>query len=322
MKIFFTLLFGLVLPFAGITTVSGQQLMDSVMFSTDGSFLVPQGVDSLIIEVIGQGGNGGMNGGGGGGGGGYALGVYAVTAGSTWQVSVNIAGTAVNGLVAVTAGSNGYSVLNPSIGGGGAGGIAIGGTLMNYAGGMGGGGYQGYSGGGGGGAGGYNGFGQNGQNTTSSSCVSVGGQGGIGGGPGSGEGGDGGGHDMLICPAPSPAQFGMAPGGGGGGAGNTGTAGLGGPGLCKIKWKVPTGIATATGNLQGTPVYTIPFDGTIRFTSSQHDLHYQLYSYKGELIWEGDNIHSNNFSSLKSSVYLLRVQSEQAGGVYKVVVQK
>lgn len=322
MKKLFPLLLGLTLTFAVITNASGQQLMDSVMFSTDGSFTVPQGVDSLIIEVIGQGGNGGANGGGGGGGGGYALGVYAVTAGTTYSVSVNVAGSAVNGLVATTAGSNGYSVLNPSIGGGGAGGIAIGGTLKNYAGGIGGGGYQGYSGGGGGGAGGFNGFGQSGQSTSSSACVSVGGQGGNGGGPWSGSGGDGGGHDMLICPAPSPAQFGMAPGGGGGGAGNTGNAGLGGPGLCKIKWKVPTGIAAVAANLQGSPVYSIPFDGTIRFTSSQQGLQFKLYSSTGELIWEGDNINSNNFSSLKSSVYLLRVQSEQAFGVYRVVVQK
>lgn len=44
----------------------------SQIFTSSGTFTVPDGINLVTIEVIGAGGEGGGNGGGGGGGGGYA----------------------------------------------------------------------------------------------------------------------------------------------------------------------------------------------------------------------------------------------------------
>lgn len=56
-------------------------------FKASGTFVVPEGVTSVIAEVWGAGGNGGN--GTGGGGGGYALGVVPVSAGQVITVTIN-----------------------------------------------------------------------------------------------------------------------------------------------------------------------------------------------------------------------------------------
>ena len=66
---------------------------NSVVFTNNGNFTVPSGINSLTIEVVGAGGNGGGNGGGGGGGGGYAKGVYNVVPGTVYNIVVGVPGS-------------------------------------------------------------------------------------------------------------------------------------------------------------------------------------------------------------------------------------
>src|SRR6218665_1024053 len=85
-------------------------------FTSSGSYVVPAGVTSLTIEVVGAGGNGGGNGGGGGGGGGYASGVYNVTPGASIPITVGTGGAGPGGgttsagmLLSAPGGANGTS---------------------------------------------------------------------------------------------------------------------------------------------------------------------------------------------------------------------
>ena len=119
------------------------------------TFVVPVGITSLRIRVVGGGGGGGTNGysgGGGGGGGGYAHGVFTVSPGTSYALTVGAGGgvnanggtTSFGSLISATGGTTGNS--------GGAGGTGTGGTVQR-TGGTGGATGDGYSGGGGGGAG-------------------------------------------------------------------------------------------------------------------------------------------------------------------------
>jgi hypothetical protein len=47
----------------------GLSGLAQVTFTSSGQFIVPAGVDTITVEMIGAGGNGASNGGGGGGGG-------------------------------------------------------------------------------------------------------------------------------------------------------------------------------------------------------------------------------------------------------------
>ncbi|MFA6058434.1 MAG: T9SS type A sorting domain-containing protein [Taibaiella sp.] len=222
------------------------------IFTNNGVFTVPAGVNSVTIEVVGAGGTGGGNGGGGGGGGGYASGTFTVVPGSTHTVTIGAGGsgiaTTISGLaITATAGDNGTFVANPGIGGGGAGGVGSGGTV-NHTGGAGGGGYWTYFGGGGGGAAGPTADGGAGGNTIlwTGICQTPGGAGGTTGGAPGGVGGKGAGFTDVNCNVTDPATVGSDYGGGGGGAnGNGGAATTGSGGYCKISWcaavAAPTG---------------------------------------------------------------------------------
>lgn len=216
-------------------------------FVASGSYVVPAGITSLTIEVVGAGGTGGSNGGGGGGGGGYAIGVYNVTPGASIPITVGaggagqVAGTTSAGMfLSASGGANGTSVANPNLGGGGAGGVGTGGTIANRTGGTGGGGYWTYFGGGGGGAAGSVANGANGGNTivyVPGGCLTPGGSGGAGGGAPGGAGGKGAGFTDNSCNNTNPSAPGSTYGGGGGGAnGNGGGAGVGAGGFCLITW--------------------------------------------------------------------------------------
>lgn len=240
MKLFFTLFQLLIFSIA--FSQSGSQ-----EFTASGTFTVPDGVTLINIEVVGAGGDGGGNGSGGGGGGGYAQGLYSVTPGETFEVTIGTHGagaaagtSAVGNLISASGGENGFSVSNPAIGGGGAGGTGINGTISNYSGGTGGGGYYTYFGGGGGGAAGADGDGSNGGNTivwNGSNCLTPGGDGGESGGLPGGDGGKGAGFTDNFCTVTNPAVPGGEYGGGGGGAnGNGGAASAGANGYGRIVW--------------------------------------------------------------------------------------
>jgi hypothetical protein len=216
-------------------------------FAASGSYVVPAGITSLTIEVVGAGGTGGGNGGGGGGGGGYAIGVYAVTPGASIPITVGTGGagpvvgtTSAGMFLSATGGANGTSVANPNLGGGGAGGVGSGGTIANRTGGAGGGGYWTYFGGGGGGAAGSVSNGTAGGNTivyVPGACMTPGGSGGAGGGAPGGNGGKGAGFLDNSCNNTNPSAPGANYGGGGGGGnGNGGPAGTGANGVCLVTW--------------------------------------------------------------------------------------
>ena len=85
-----------------LATFSFAQTMQT--FTTSGSFIVPEGVSTITVELWGAGGGGG-NGSGrreGGGGGGYAFGEVSVTSGETINY---IVGT---GAVNTTGGSSSF----------------------------------------------------------------------------------------------------------------------------------------------------------------------------------------------------------------------
>lgn len=229
----------------------------SQTFTQTGSFIVPLGVSSITVEVVGAGGSGAGNGSGGGGGGGYAKGVYNVTAGSNLAVTIGVGGSgAINGtssvssFISATGGANGTTVPNPTIGGGGNGGSGMNGTIANRTGGNGGGGYWTYFGGGGGGAGGSLSNGTVGGNTiaySSGNCFTPGGSGGAGGGAPGGNGGKGAGFIDNFCNAANPSAAGSAFGGGGGGGnGNSAPAGAGANGYCNISWGASPCVAPSS----------------------------------------------------------------------------
>jgi hypothetical protein len=169
-------------------------------FTSTGTFTVPDGVTTILVEMIGAGGHGGYNGTGGGGGGGYTSSNLSVTPGATIDIQIGIPGsgavlgtTKIDNTFYATGGENGVSVPNPEIGGGGAGGVGFGGNVANFAGGNGGGGYYTYFGGGGGGAAGADANGGVGGNTIAwvGICLTPGGDGGLSGGSPGGNGGKG-----------------------------------------------------------------------------------------------------------------------------------
>lgn len=370
----------------------------SMEFTGSGSFTVPDGVNSVFIEVIGAGGSGGGNGTGGGGGGAYASGEYAVTPLQVMTITIGLGGineetgtTSVDGLLMATGGSNGVSVPNPEIGGGGNGGVSYGGNIANYFGGTGGGGYYTYFGGGGGGAAGPDGNGGIGGNTIAWTgiCLTPGGDGGLSGGAPAGNGGKGAGFTDDFCVVTDPSGMGENYGaGGGGGNGNGGGPGNGANGYCRITWcavDITTSLAaeTITANLadanyqwidcgngnviiegetnqnytatvngsyavivadgicadtsacvdittivvQGIHdanyfiAYQNPFSEHILIQNTKGDELYTLLNATGQIIWAGQFIETQNFSSLSTGIYFLKVQNENASGVLQLMKQ-
>lgn len=360
----------------------------SETFTASGMYVVPEGVTTITIEVIGAGGHGGGNGSGGGGGGGYAAGTFEVTPLSTLSVTIGEAGggansgtTSVENLISASGGANGFSIPNPNLGGGGAGGTGSGGNIANNSGGNGGGGYWTYFGGGGGGAAGAAGNGMTGGNTivwNGSNCLTPGGDGGSGGGAPGGNGGKGAGFTDAFCTISNPAANGEDFGGGGGGGnGNGGGPGLGGGGYCKISYCIlntsvsvldatitvdntfanyqwidcsngnaiipgATGQSytatqngsyaavvsdefctdttecvdiVSTGNpavslAGGVMIYPTQFTSQIHIVNAAGDEWFELSSMAGQLIWNGRQVASQDFSELTTGWYLLKVKNQ------------
>ena len=147
------------------------------IFTESSPFTVPEGVTSIRVRVVGAGGYS-PPGGGGGGGGGYSHGVFSVTPGTTYAVTVapeahsGPGGTSSFGaLISATGGGVGLAAAPYT---GGAGGIGVGGDFQ-ATGGTGGKGYTGTKQGGGGGAGSQLGNGGNGGNAYSTSETGAGG---------------------------------------------------------------------------------------------------------------------------------------------------
>ncbi len=191
------------IPFKLPTLAPGFSRVQVLTSSTN--FVVPVGVRLLKVRLVGggAGGSGGNanTGGGGGGAGGYSEGIFAVTPGTVYAVTIGAGSGGVG--VNATAGSGGTTSLGALISAtGGSGGASV---NPNCNGGQGG---QGYGGAialaGGWGTDGYN---------TGSTFAGVGGASAFGGGGRAGSGG---------------GQAGAAPGSGGGGC--YGTPGVGGNG--------------------------------------------------------------------------------------------
>lgn len=214
----------------------------TVPFTTSGTFLVPTGVNSITIEVVGAGGDGEYNGGGGGGGGGYAIGTFSVLPGAILSVNIGIGGsgsaggtTSVGSIIMATGGTNGSS---GGVSVGGTGGTGIGGST-NRTGGNGGDGTWTYFGGGGGGAAGSTSNGAAGGNAIAWTgiCLTPGGAAGLGGGLPGGDGGKGAGFTDAMCSSTDPAVNGLNYGAGGGGGNGIGSfVGEGANGYCVISY--------------------------------------------------------------------------------------
>lgn len=309
----------------GVAAQSGSQA-----FTASGVFVVPAGVTTITVELVGAGGSGGGNGGGGGGGGGYASSLVTVTPGDSIPVYIGVAGGGtVAGSSAVpsfnmlaSGGDNGTWIANPNIGGGGTGGMGMGGNIANHTGGDGGGGYWTYFGGGGGGAAGSVGNGTTGGNTIAWTgiCMTPGGAYGAGGGAPGGDGGKGAGFTDPNCNVTDPAGNGMNYGGGGGGGnGNGGTPGTGVDGYCYITWgSLNIAAIVASPSLAVSPN---PFTDKITLQHAKGNELFELQTTTGQSVWNGANIQQQDLSSLTPGVYLLRVYTESGVQTTKVVKQ-
>lgn len=171
------------------------------VFTSSGTFTVPDGVTKIKATVVGGGGNGGngiasSNAGAGGGGAGTAIGIYTVTPGSAVSITVGSATQASSfGSFCSAAGGSSASGLTP-----GSGGVGSGGNLN------------------------LRGSGANSSVTT--------GFGGCGGNSSIGGGGNGG---VSSGSAQAGGSYG---GGGGGGSGTSGftAGGAGAPGIVIVEW--------------------------------------------------------------------------------------
>jgi hypothetical protein len=233
--------------------------IQTVTFTSNGTFTVPNCVTSLTVEAWGGGGGGfdgnSSGGGKGGGGGGYAKGtitsasgVYAVVVGTGGDMNSNGTASTFGSTLLIANGGNGGTNQTS---GGGAGGTATTSGVSNATttkGGNGGNGNNtGDVGGGGGGAGGPNGNGANGANGASN-VGGNGGNGNNGSGGNGGNGGDGGnganGSTNVLGGGGGGGGddnenggYGGFPGGGGGGGEDGG--GQGADGLVRVTYTLP-----------------------------------------------------------------------------------
>lgn len=291
-----------------------SSLLAQAIFTSSGVFVVPAGVDTIAIELVGAGGNGGTNGAGGGGGGGYARGTFVVSPGTSYSIVVGTGGsglaTIVGGLgILAGAGGNGTSVSNPNIGGGGAGGVGLGGQVSR-TGGAGGGGYYTYFGGGGGGAAGATSNGGVGGNTivwNGNNCLTPGGSAGVAGGAPAGDGGKGAGFTDPNCTVTDPEGNGAAYGGGGGGGNGIGSpGGAGGGGICIISWNSVSSIGDEPVQQQPTLLCN-PIVDCIGLRNATGNERYELLDAVGKVIWAGINIEQQDFAFLQGGTYFLNV---------------
>jgi hypothetical protein len=222
-------------------------------FTSSGSFVVPTGMTTANVLVVGAGGGGGSctfalnppgwSGGGGGGGQVVNVTAYGVSAGQTITVTIGAGGSSANGGTSTVTGGTGGNITAAG-GNGGAGGLSSGGGAGGASGSgvAGGTGVSGGFGGGGGGNGaaGANGTTSKGGNGGNGSTVTINGTGyNVGGGGGAGGGGTAG---TLGTGA---TAYGGATGGMTNASGSTGTAntggGGGGAGGCGSSSNVPGG---------------------------------------------------------------------------------
>ncbi len=298
-----------------------------ITYTASDTFVVPDGVTNINVELIGAGGSGNINGGGGGGGGAYAAGAFTVIPGTAYAITIGEGGsevaTSISDLgIQAGAGSNGGSATNPNIGGGGAAGIPVGGDV-DYTGGIGGGGYYTYFGGGGGGAAGAMGVGGTGGNTIAWTgiCQTPGGDAGISGGAPGGAGGKGAGFTDVGCENTDPAGNGASYGGGGGGGnGAISDVGIGGGGYCSITWDITTGVSYQSALV--TPmVLNNPFTAHIVVSNSVDGAQFRLLDATGRQLWNGGHIEQQDFSALLPGTYILRMEQGTSVRTFKVMKQ-
>lgn len=183
------------------------------VFTSGGTFTVPDGVTRIRVRVVGGGGGGGRgtgtNAAAGGGAGGYAEGWYDVTPGSTYTVTI---------------GAGGAGATSPGAGGS-PGGTTSFGALLSATGGQGQSPLEAGGAGGSGSGGQINASGGAGHDATPGSNV-------IGGAGGNSVFG-GGGRQGTVS-----GVNGQAPGAGGGGSygGSPGNGGSGAHGICIVEW--------------------------------------------------------------------------------------
>ena len=277
----YALMGGLML--GSLTELFSQANTVTTTYTTNSTFNVPAGINSVTVECWGGGGAGGGNnsntkGGGGGGGGGYARSVLNVTPNLSVTVTVGTGGFGSNG--PGTSGQNSWfnntgTVM--AIGGqggidaqtGGFNGIGGAGTgQVFFSGAPGGNGYNGGAGGGssnaaGGGGGSSAGTAGNGSpgGSAGAALPGIGGIAPIGGGSG-GAGG------FTGNTSAAPGFSGVAPGGAGGGAGSGPSfGGNGGNGQVKVTYTQPSAPGTPTAaagpniNAQENGIFSIVVPG-------------------------------------------------------------
>ena len=285
------------------SNIAGQTQTQT--FTTSGTFTVPAGVTSLIVEVWGGGGGGGFgrntNGaaGGGGGGGGYTIATVIVTPGSVISFTVGSGGTGgtTGGVQPTAGGTTTFSSSTPVTAGGGGAGVGVsnnssgaggtGGIGGTYNGGTGAAGVNGtgagFGGGGGGGSAGINSDGNNGSGLTGGIAVTDGGAGGNGarnaaGGPGTVPGG----------------------GGAGGHRNNTNRAGgNGAAGQVRVTWTNPEYFYTGSGN----PALTTNWETSTGVNPSNFTTNYQTFTIQG-----GQTATTTTAWSISGTGTVLRIQ--------------
>jgi hypothetical protein len=192
------------------------------VFTSSGTFVVPNGVTAVRVTATG-----------GGGGGGYHSSMPSAGGGAGGQAIGVVSGLTGGQAIAVTVGGGGGSLASPGVGN--AGGTSSFGAYVTAQGGNGGGGGTSVTFALAGGLGGNSYGGQvNITGSMGSDCIVVACRGGDGGGPGNGRGASG--------PAPGQAAEGYGGGGGGGGCNNSGApetgypGGAGAPGLVIVEY--------------------------------------------------------------------------------------
>lgn len=271
-----------VILFAIFIISASSGFAQSVVFTSDGTFTVPAGVTSIVVECWGAGGAGGGSsingmGGSGGGGGGYARGTFNVTPGQEIDFEIGTGGTGVAG----ESGNPGSHTVFL--------------TLCAF-GGSGGGGNLGPVGTGGSASGGYvNIAGSNGLIGTSTG--GNGGDGALGGNGGEGnKNGDG--------------DPGTEPGGGGGGGERTNSGimrgGNGADGQITISWP-QIYYAWQSGNVSTLSNWNTSPDGTGSFPVS-FSANYQLF-----VIPDGINMTASSLWGVSGTGSSFQVQD---GGTY------
>jgi hypothetical protein len=179
--------------------------INSAYYTADDTFVVPDGITDIIVEIAGGGGGGGggftsSSASGAGGGQSKNIAKYAVTPGESIAITIGAGGVA------------GTTGASPTAGG--VGGSSVFGSYITL------------TGGGGGASGGSNSLGGIGSGNDAQD----------GGNVNSTFGGHGGGSGGRGAVSVTPAQDGKMGGGGGGGSGSGAAAGAGGAGYVKIWW--------------------------------------------------------------------------------------